>query len=100
VKKKEVPAPVAVAPVQTPKAPPRKAVKLSYKEQRELDGMEATIEAAETRKSELEGQLATPSVFSNSSKVAELQKELETVSTQVERLYLRWQELQNLVAGS
>jgi ATP-binding cassette subfamily F protein uup len=99
-KKKEAPAPAAAAPVEAPKAAPRKPGKLSYKEQRELDGMEAAIEAAETRKSELEGQLSNPSVFSNAAKVAELQKELETASAEVERLYARWQDLQNLLTGS
>jgi ATP-binding cassette subfamily F protein uup len=95
--KKETPAPVVSA--EAPKAA-RKAGKLSYKEQRELDGMEAAIEVAETRKAELETQLSNPVVFSNASKVAELQKELETVTKDVDRLYTRWQELQNLLAGT
>jgi ATP-binding cassette subfamily F protein uup len=95
--KKESPAPVVSA--EAPK-PVRKAGKLSYKEQRELDGMEAAIEVAETRKAELETQLSNPVVFSNASKVAELQKELETVTLEVDRLYTRWQELQNILTGT
>ncbi|MBF5044843.1 ABC-F family ATP-binding cassette domain-containing protein [Aggregicoccus sp. 17bor-14] len=87
------------ASVPVPAAPPRKpATKLSYKDQRELDGMEAAIEAAEARKSELEAQLADPAVFSSPSKVQELQQQLEPASREVERLYARWQELQNLAA--
>jgi ATP-binding cassette subfamily F protein uup len=78
----------------------RKPGKLSYKEQRELDGMEAAIEAAETRKAELEAQLVDPSVYSSASKAAEVQKELGVTAAEVERLYARWQELQNLAAGS
>ncbi len=78
----------------------RKPGKLSYKEQRELDGMEAAIEAAETRKAELEAQLVDPSVYSSASKAAEVQKELGVTAAEVERLYTRWQELQNLAAGS
>ncbi|XXF76066.1 ABC-F family ATP-binding cassette domain-containing protein [Myxococcaceae bacterium GXIMD 01537] len=96
--KKEAPAPVAPA-ADAPKAA-RKPGKLSYKDQRELDGMEAAIDAAETRKSELETQLSNPSVFSNASKVAELQKDLETATREVDRLYTRWQELQNLLTGT
>jgi ATP-binding cassette subfamily F protein uup len=78
----------------------RKPGKLSYKEQRELDGMESAIEAAETRKAELEAQLVDPSVYSSASKAAEVQKELGVTAAEVERLYARWQELQNLAAGS
>ncbi|HZI08834.1 MAG TPA: ABC-F family ATP-binding cassette domain-containing protein [Myxococcus sp.] len=78
----------------------RKPGKLSYKEQRELDGMEAAIEAAETRKAALEAQLADPAVYSNGPKVAEVQKELEATAAEVDRLYARWQELQDLAAGA
>ncbi len=94
--KKEAPAPPqAEAPKQA-----RKPGKLSYKEQRELEGMEAAIEAAETRKAELEAKLADPAVYSSATKVPELQKELEAASTEVDRLYTRWQELQTLVSGA
>jgi ABC transport system ATP-binding/permease protein len=87
------------ASVPVPAAPPRKpATKLSYKDQRELDGMEAAIEAAETRKAELEAQLADPAVFSSPSKVQEVQQQLEPATREVERLYARWQELQTLAA--
>jgi ATP-binding cassette subfamily F protein uup len=91
--KKEEPAAAAS------KAAPRKAGKLSYKEQRELDGMEAAIEAAETKKAELEAQLADPAVYSVGSKVAEVNKALETAAAEVDRLYARWQVLQDLAAG-
>jgi ATP-binding cassette subfamily F protein uup len=92
-KKQEEPAPAAA-----PKAA-RKPGKLSYKEQRELDGMEAAIEAAETKKASLEAQLADPAVYSNGPKVAEVNKELEATAAEVDRLYTRWQELQDLAAG-
>ncbi|MFY2557545.1 ABC-F family ATP-binding cassette domain-containing protein [Corallococcus terminator] len=96
--KKDEPAPAAVAPA--PKQAARKAVKLSYKDQRELDGMEATIEVAETRKAELEAQLADPTFYSKSGKVAEVQKELDAAVAEIERLYARWQVLQDLAAGA
>ncbi|WP_342380809.1 ABC-F family ATP-binding cassette domain-containing protein [Myxococcus stipitatus] len=88
---------------EEPPAPPkqaRKPGKLSYKDQRELDGMEATIEAAETRKAGLEAQLADPAVYSNGGKVAELQKDLDAAIAEVDRLYVRWQELQDLAGGA
>jgi ATP-binding cassette subfamily F protein uup len=96
--KKESPAPAPPPPPDASK-PARKPGKLSYKEQRELEGMEAAIEAAEARKAELEGKLADPAVYSSASKVPELQRELEVATAEVDRLYARWQELQNLVSG-
>ncbi|HVG59134.1 MAG TPA: ABC-F family ATP-binding cassette domain-containing protein [Hyalangium sp.] len=94
--KKEVPAP----PSPEAQKPARKPGKLSYKEQRELDGMEAAIEAAESRKAELEAKLADPAVYSSATKVPELQRELEAATAEVDRLYARWQELQSLVSGA
>ncbi|KFA89501.1 ABC-F family ATP-binding cassette domain-containing protein [Archangium violaceum] len=94
VAKKAEPAPVA-EPKQA-----RKPGKLSYKEQRELDGMEAAIEAAETRKAELEAKLVDPTIYSSGTKAADVQKELDVTTAEVERLYTRWQELQNLVTGA
>ena len=62
--------------------------------------MEAAIEAAESRKAELEAKLADPAVYSSATKVPELQRELEAATAEVDRLYARWQELQNLVSGT
>ena len=70
-----------------------KKQRLSYKHQRELDGMEASIEAAEANKAALEAKLATPEVFTNAAEVARLSAELEAATHEVERLYRRWQEL-------
>ncbi|MFE8596665.1 ABC-F family ATP-binding cassette domain-containing protein [Archangium violaceum] len=97
------PAPAAKKAEPTPAAEPkqaRKPGKLSYKEQRELDGMEAAIEVAETRKAELEAKLVDPTIYSSGTKAAEVQKELDATAAEVERLYTRWQELQNLVTGA
>jgi len=100
----------AAAPAAAPKKsepttaaepkPTRKPGKLSYKDQRELDGMEAAIEAAEGRKSELEAQLQDPAVYSSGTKAAGVQKELDAAVAAVDRLYARWQELQDLAAGT
>jgi ATP-binding cassette subfamily F protein uup len=77
----------------------RKPGKLSYKEQRELDGMEATIEAAEKKKSELEEQLADGMLFVRDHvRATELQAQLTQVTAEVERLYARWQQLQEMVS--
>jgi len=100
----KAPPPAAAAPkVEAPAAKAATAPKkdrLSYKEQRELDGMEAAIEAAETRKAELESTLADPSTYtSNAAQVQQLQAELATVTAEVDRLYSRWQELTARTGG-
>ncbi|HET9451432.1 MAG TPA: ABC transporter C-terminal domain-containing protein [Aggregicoccus sp.] len=46
----------------------------------------------------MEAQLADPAVFSSPSRVQEVQQQLEPATREVERLYARWQELQNLAA--
>jgi ATP-binding cassette subfamily F protein uup len=88
----------APKPAAAPPAPeaPKKAGRLSYKDQRELDGMEAAIEKAETKKAELEAKLADPAVFARASEVASLSAELEVAAKEVDRLYARWQDLQSL----
>ena len=78
----------------------RKPGKLSFKEQRELEGMEALILAAEERKSALEATLADPATYQkDGASVARLRGELEGVTAEVERLYARWQELEGIRAG-
>jgi ATP-binding cassette subfamily F protein uup len=73
----------------------RKPAKLSYKEQRELEGMEQAIEAAEARKAAAEAALADPANYANAQRVPELQRELSAAGIAVEGLYMRWQELQD-----
>ncbi|MFT3838089.1 MAG: ABC-F family ATP-binding cassette domain-containing protein [Myxococcaceae bacterium] len=80
---------VAAAPAPAPK----KTNKLSYKDQRELDGIEAAIEAAEKKKAAAEAELAKPEIFSNASESARLFAELEAATREVDWLYARWQVL-------
>lgn len=81
-------------PVQ---ARPRSAAKkLSYAEQRELDGMEEAIALAEGRVSELETAFCDPELFSKRPKdVPALQAELDSAKEALEKLYIRWEELEN-----
>jgi ATP-binding cassette subfamily F protein uup len=75
---------------------PRGKTKLSYKDQRELDSMEGLIEAAEARKAKAEQALADPEVYvKEPARVPLLQKELDESAGEVDRLYARWQELQD-----
>ena len=77
-------------------APAKKKSKLSYKDQRDLDGMEAAIAAAEAKSAELEARLYGGGV--SASEAATLSVELTAAHGEVERLYARWQELEALVA--
>jgi ATP-binding cassette subfamily F protein uup len=86
---------MAVKPVSDPVTAAKKSGRLSYKEQREFDGIEAAIETAEKTKASLELQLADPAVFTKSSEVASLSLQLDQASAEVDRLYARWQELQS-----
>ncbi len=75
--------------------PARRPGRLSFNEQRELDGMEEALLAAEQRKGALELALSDPSTYQRGGgAVAELSAELDRVSAEVERLYARWQELE------
>jgi ATP-binding cassette subfamily F protein uup len=75
----------------------RKPGKLSFNEQRELEGMEVAILAAEGRKAEIELQLSDPATYQkDGGRIASLKAELARVGAEVERLYARWQELEGL----
>ena len=94
-------------PLQRPAAPraapkerqpaPRKPGKLSFKEQRELESIEPQIEAAEGRKAEAEAALGDPQTYAREpQRVPELQRQLDESAAEIERLYARWQQLQDL----
>ena len=73
---------------------PQRPRKLSFKEQRELEGMEAAIMSAETRVQELETTLNDPQFHATRSREAVgLITELETAKIEVTKLYERWEEL-------
>ncbi|HET7752746.1 MAG TPA: ABC-F family ATP-binding cassette domain-containing protein [Anaeromyxobacteraceae bacterium] len=75
----------------------RRPRKLSFKEQRELEGMEEAILAAEARKGALEATLSDPSTYAtDGASVPRLRAELDEATAEVERLYGRWQELEAL----
>jgi ATP-binding cassette subfamily F protein uup len=88
-------APAAKEAAAKPK-PAVKAAKLSYKDQRELEAMEGLVEAAESRKAAAEAGLNDPEIYVKDPKrFTQLQKELDEASAQVDRLYARWQQLQD-----
>ncbi len=84
----------ARTPVTVGASRPARPGKLNFKEQRELDGMEAAILAAETRVHELETTLNDPEFHATRSREAHLLiADLEAAKVEVSRLYDRWHEL-------
>ena len=83
----------------TPKA--GKIRKLSFKEQRELEGIEAVIQSAEAQVTERESQFLDPEfVRKNGGRMQALLAELETAKAGVAQLYSRWEELEAVRAAA
>src|SRR5437762_528006 len=73
------------------KAKPRK---LKWKEERELEGMESAILAAENEVAEIEMLFAAPDFYvTHTADLAEFEKKLRVARAEVARLYARWAEL-------
>ncbi len=71
--------------------------KRTYKEQKELDGMEEAIHKSEERAAELEALLNDPDFYVTRAKEApELLAQLELSRAEITRLYHRWAELEEL----
>jgi ABC transport system ATP-binding/permease protein len=86
--------PVPAKAVPNPSPPPRPK-KLSYQEQRELDGMENSITTLEAEIETLHLQLADPQVHANAQKSLELYKLLGDAQHKLEKLFERWDILSN-----
>ncbi len=74
--------------------------KLSYKDQRDFDTIEARIALAEARLATLEGEQASPEASSNASRLVELIGQIESAKAEVDVLYARWSELEAMVVVS
>ena len=78
----------------TEKSAAKKAVKLSYKIQRELDELPGKIEKLEDKKTSIEEQLADSAVFKDSIKLQEVQTQYTDIQSQLNNAYSRWEELE------
>jgi ATP-binding cassette subfamily F protein uup len=88
------PPPKERSPAAAPKSPPpAKSKKLSYKEQRELDTMEATILEAEASIATLHEQLESPTLATDSQRSLALYNELAAAQQHLEQLFARWEFL-------
>jgi ATP-binding cassette subfamily F protein uup len=81
------------APEKAKPASVAKARKLSYRDQQELDGMEAAILAAEDHVVQCEARVAT-SASAGHVALADACHALEEAHAKVEQLYQRWQALE------
>jgi ATP-binding cassette subfamily F protein uup len=90
---RRAPAPRDTADKTAERARPR-GKRLSYREQREWDGMEAAIHAAETAVEMARVAAEDPAIASDPGALRERYAALETARAEVDRLYARWAELE------
>jgi ATP-binding cassette subfamily F protein uup len=82
------------APPPKPVAPAKPKKSLSGNEQKELEGMDAALHAAEAKLKAAKAQLNDPKIGSDVSKLLECQKQVDAEQTKVETLLKRWEELE------
>ena len=81
-----------------PKASAPRRVKLSYREQQELDGIEAVILAAETTLTACQAQVEKAATLGHVA-LGDACRALEEAQHAVERIHARWQELEDKRGG-
>ena len=99
VKKNE---PLAIEPVKAEKTKAeQKKVKLSYKEQRELEALPAQMEALEAEMEALQTEVNSADFFSKEASYtqAQLQK-LAEAEMALEQAFERWEQLENIKNGN
>ena len=87
-------APKAAAEPEKAKPKANRTVKLSYKEQRELDALPDEIAALETEQSEINAQLSDPEIFKDYEKAGALQNRAEEIETLLLEKLERWELLE------
>jgi ATP-binding cassette subfamily F protein uup len=82
-------------------AKPAKPRKLSFKEARELEGMEAQIHAVDAEIARIEGLFASPYFHrTHATQTSRLNADLAAAKENLARLYARWEELEAIKAAS
>ncbi len=88
--------PTSTAQIKTAKP----SIKLSYKDQRQLDILPAEIEALGDKIKQMEASLADPELYSkNPKKFSDISKSLETSRDALDEKEMRWLELDALKEG-
>ena len=102
---KAAPAAPERAAISVPKKPaapkPEKPRKMSFKETRELEGMEKAIHEVEAEIARIESFFAAPDFHRTHAKQTdELVAELAAAKANLEKLFLRWEELEAIKANA
>jgi ATP-binding cassette subfamily F protein uup len=95
-------APAATAETKSPITAPRieKPRKLKWKEERELEGMEAAILAAENEVARIEALFADPNFYvEHAAELSKHDAELRAARERVANLYARWEELGQIASA-
>lgn len=71
-----------------------KGAKLSFKEQREYETIEAVVQEKEAQLTGLQKEIESPEVAVDSSKLMTLSKTIAELEKEIEKLYARWQDLE------
>ena len=87
-------APKTTAEPEKAKPKANRTVKLSYKEQRELDALPDEIAALETEQAEINAQLSDPEIFKDYEKAGALQNRAEEIETLLLEKLERWELLE------
>ncbi|HEY6228213.1 MAG TPA: ABC transporter C-terminal domain-containing protein, partial [Verrucomicrobiae bacterium] len=75
--------------------------KLTFKEQKELEGMEGAIQEAEQKIADLEALFLEPDFHRrHGHRTAEIQSDLASAKDHAAKLYARWEELEAIRAAS
>jgi ATP-binding cassette subfamily F protein uup len=89
------------APTPAPPPPaPSRTKRLSYREQREWEGMEAAVLAAEARVEEARRRAEDPLVATDAAALHSRFAALAAAQEEVDRLYARWAELEAKTGGA
>jgi ABC transport system ATP-binding/permease protein len=92
----EKPASVAVKA----SAPSAKLRRLSFKEMRELEGMETRIHTVDAEIARIEALFASPDFYrTHAEQTGQLKTDLDTAKENLAKLYARWQELEAVKAA-
>ena len=80
---------------ESPRASKPTAKKLSFKDQRELEQLPATIEQLEQQQQALHARLSDPTLYrTDAGAAAALQAELAALETKLAQTYRRWEQLE------
>ena len=95
-----VPATPKTAPPPRKEAAPDRPAKLSWKEQRELEGLPDRIAALETQQADVQARLGDPTLYKDApQEVPVLKAQLEALEKDIDAALSRWEALESRAAA-